>query len=555
MKDSGTMKKNSFVEGAVIATIAVIITKILGMLYVIPFYDIIGTQGGALYSYAYNIYSIFLGISSAGIPVAISKIISEYNTLGFKEAKYRTFKLGKKLIGYISIVGFLLMFIFADLMALAIMGNMSGGNSVEDIAFVIRCISFAVLIIPYLSVTKGYIQGHNIVTPSSVGGILEQLVRIFVILAGSFLAYKVFNQSLTLSVGVAVSGAFFGGLVAYLYLRRKMKQNKEILGIKNYKKQDSVSNKDIYMKILSYAVPFIIINIATSIYNFTDMVLVIRGLNYIGFSTAEAEFIQSAITTWSSKICMIISSFAMGMSVSLIPNIVSSSVKNDWKEVNSKMNKAYQIIMIISIPCALGLCILAKPVWMVFYGVSDMGPLVLAVMVISAVFANLYSVTFNTMQSLNKYKTVYLSIVLGFGLNALLDIPLMILLDKIGLPPYWGAVFATITGYIVSMKVATHDLKKNHGLAFLDNYKMAGKIMIPSIVMVLVLLVLNAFLPFDVTKRWPAIFTIVINTLVGGTIYVGLSYKMGLFEEVFGKSYIEKIKKKLAFSLKGKSKD
>ena len=76
------MKKSGFIEGTVIATAAIVITKILGMLYVIPFYAMIGIQGSALYAYAYNIYVIFLDISSAGLPVAISKIIKEYNTLG-----------------------------------------------------------------------------------------------------------------------------------------------------------------------------------------------------------------------------------------------------------------------------------------------------------------------------------------------------------------------------------------------------------------------------------------------------------------------------------------
>jgi len=285
------MKKNSFVEGAVIATIAVIITKILGMLYVIPFYKIIGSQGGALYSYAYNLYAIFLGISSAGLPAAISKMISEYNALGLNEAKYRTYKIGKKIIGYISIAGFLTMFIFADLMAGAIIGDMSGGNSIADVAFVIRCVSFAILVIPHLSVTKGYIQGHSIVSPSSVSNVLEQIVRIFVILSGSFLVYKVLSLSLTLAVGVAVTGAFFGGLTAYIYLRKKMHENCEILGIKKYEKKDKITDRDIIMKILGYAFPFIIINIATNIYNFMDMVLIIRGLNILGFNASYVEFI------------------------------------------------------------------------------------------------------------------------------------------------------------------------------------------------------------------------------------------------------------------------
>lgn len=541
------MKKNGFVEGAVIATISVIITKILGMLYVIPFYGIIGKSGGALYSYAYNIYSIFLGISSAGIPTAISKIISEYNTLGYKEVKYRTYKLGAHIIGYISVVAFLIMFIFAPSMAHIILGDLKGGNTYEDVAFVIRCISFAVLVIPYLSVTKGYIQGHKIMTPSSIGSIIEQAVRIAVILIGSFLAYKVFSLQLSFAVGIAVSGAFFGGLAAYIYLRCKMNSNKEILSIKHYDKRDDIDNKTIIKKILAFSIPFIIINIATSIYNFTDMVLIIRGLDILNFSGADAEFIQSAITTWATKICMIISSFAMGMSVSLVPNIVSSRVKNDWKDVNAKINKAYQIILVVSIPCAVGLCILAKPVWQIFYGESIQGPLVLSIMVFSAVFANLYSITFNTMQSLNKYKTVYKSVIVGFATNALLDIPLILLFDKIGLPPYWGATIATITGYIISMKIATRDLKKNHGMSFLDSYIMAGKILIPSAIMATCLLLVNRIIPFDISSTLGSLLIVITDLIIGSIIYIGITYKSGIIEEIFGREYLRRIIKKLTF--------
>jgi len=548
------MKKNSFVEGALIATLAVIITKVLGMLYVIPFYSIIGSQGGALYSYAYNIYTIFLDMSSAGIPTAISKIISEYNTLEMKEAKYRTFVIGKKIVTYLSLAGFLIMFLFADLMAAAIIGDLSGGNTPQDIAFVIRCISFAILVIPYMSIAKGYIQGHSIVAPSSICNVLEQIVRIFVILTGSFLVYKVFSLSLTLAVGVAVSGAFFGGLAAFFYLRHKIKQNSQILGIQKYEKKDAVTNKEIVKKVVSYSVPFIIIAIATSIYNFTDMILIIRGLDMIGFSTAEAEFIQSAITTWSTKICMIVSAFAMGMSVSLIPNIVSSFVKKDWKDVNAKINKAYQIILIISIPCGVGLAILAQPVWRIFYGASTYGPVVLSIMVIGAIFANLYSITFNAMQSMNKFKNVYLSVFVGFAINAILDIPLILLFDKVGLPPFWGTPVATIVGYNISMMIARHDLRKNHKMSFKSTWKMILKLMVPTGLMIAVLTSVNHLIAFDISSIWGSIAMIVANAAIGGTIYVVVCFKMGLIDQVFGREYVKKLIKKLTFgkvSLKG----
>ena len=81
------MKKNNFIDGAIISTLCLIICKILGLIYVIPFYKIIGTQGGALYSYAYSIYAVFLNLSTIGIPSAIAKIISEYDTLSYKYLK------------------------------------------------------------------------------------------------------------------------------------------------------------------------------------------------------------------------------------------------------------------------------------------------------------------------------------------------------------------------------------------------------------------------------------------------------------------------------------
>ena len=139
------LKANSYMEGAFIATLGIVISKILGIIYVIPFYAIIGTQGGALYGYAYNIYSIFLGISSAGIPLAISKLISEYDTLGLYQSKEKVFKISKRFLTVLGIICFLILFIFARDIATLIIGDIKGGNTIEDIVYVIRVISFSIL--------------------------------------------------------------------------------------------------------------------------------------------------------------------------------------------------------------------------------------------------------------------------------------------------------------------------------------------------------------------------------------------------------------------------
>ena len=152
------MKKDSFLKGTLIASIAIIISKILGVLYVIPFYKIIGENGGVLYSYAYNIYNLFLNISTAGIPIALSMIISEYLALKKFDAKERTFKLSQKIILTFSILSFLIVFVFANNIAQFLVKGVEGANSIKDISLVIRTISVALIITPYISVLRGYLS-------------------------------------------------------------------------------------------------------------------------------------------------------------------------------------------------------------------------------------------------------------------------------------------------------------------------------------------------------------------------------------------------------------
>ena len=213
------MRKDSFLKGTIIASMAIIITKIIGVLYVIPFYDIIGENGGVLYSYAYNIYALFLNISTAGIPIALSMIISEYIALNKLDAKERAYSLGKKVIMTFSIVAFLILFIFSDYIALFYVDGIAGSNPISDISLVIKAISISLIITPFLSVLRGYLQGHKFIAPSSISQVWEQIVRIVVVLLGSFLAINVFNSSIPVGVAVSLTGAFFGGVFAYIYLR------------------------------------------------------------------------------------------------------------------------------------------------------------------------------------------------------------------------------------------------------------------------------------------------------------------------------------------------
>lgn len=541
------MKRSSFVEGTFIATLAIVLTKILGMLYVIPFYAMVGIQGSALYAYAYNIYVIFLDISSAGLPIAISKIINEYNTLGMMDAKVRAYRIGKSVMAFLAVAIFILLMCFAPQIAKLLLGDLSGGNTIEDVALAIRCVSFAILIVPFLSVIKGYLQGHNVINVSSYSQVIEQVVRVSIILGGTYLILNVFKGTVTQAICLSVFGAFISGLVAYLFIRFMIHKDGKELSINKKYEKDNVSNKEIVKKIFTYAVPFIIINIVSSCYNFVDMTLLLRTMNYLNLETSDIEFVTSAVTTWAPKINMIITSVAMGMSTSLIPTMVTAYTLKNWTEVNNKFNQALQILIFISLPMTIGISLLSMAVWSVFYGYNVYGSYILALNVFTGLFINIYMTTSSALQGLNKFKTVYLSTIVGFVSNALLDVPIMLLYNKIGIPPFLGAVTASIIGYSLSIIIALISLKKDCKLVYGSTLKVLGKMIVPTLAMILVVILLNTLIPINYASKLSCIVNIAIIAVVGAIVYIGISWKMGIVESVLGKRMVNKFLKKLTF--------
>ncbi len=541
------MKKNSFMEGSFIATASIIFVKILGMLYVIPFYAIVGVKGASLYAYAYTIYNIFLDIASAGLPVAISKLINEYNTLDKKEAKVRTYRIGTLIVGFLSIISFIIVFCFAKYIAIAILGDLSGGNTIEDVTLVIRSVSIAILVIPYLAISKGYLQGHHFITPPSVSQVLEQIVRILVLLGGSFIAIKIFNVKVSYGVALSLLGAFAGGIVACLYIRNKINKNKHQLDLDVEIPRDDVENKEIIKKIIIYSLPLIIMDTAISIYHFIDMVLIIRTLDYLKFTAHDVEMITSSIVTYAPKINMIIASIATGMSVSLIPTIVSSYVKKDWKDVNSKLNKALQMILVISIPMAVGISLLAKPIWAVFYQPNEYGTLILALSIFVAILTNVFVITNSVLQGLNKFKVLYICIFSGFIINGLLDVPLMLLFNKLGLPVYYGAIVATIIGYSLTIFMVLSTLHQKEKLTYKKTFKILGKILVPLTLMILVVCLLKFVIPLNVLSKISCVIYISIISIVGAFVFLYVSYKMNILQDIFGIEFLNKIVKKFTF--------
>lgn len=540
------MKKNSFIEGTIFASLSFLIIKFLGAIYVIPFYAIVGELGGALYSYAYTVYSLIINICTIGIPHAISKIISEYNTLEMYEAKERTFKIGNKIMVILSTILFLLMFIFAKQAAYIFIGDIdSTGNSIEDVVLVIRSISFCLLIVPYLAIKRGYLQGQKFITVSTTGEVIEQVVRVAFILVGSYLAINVFNAKTSIGVAIAVFGAFIAGLAAYIYLDVKIRKNKKEFNMPSKNQKDKVSNKTILKKIVSFSIPLMIVSITTDLYNMTDLSLIIRGLGYLGYSGKVAETIGSVMATWASKICLIVNAITFGLTINIIPHMSSSYVKKDYKAINNQFIKSIAMVIVIGLPMSIGISLLANEVYYIFYGASEYGGIILRLLPYSIMLGNINMVVNTTLQSLDKFKTIYISSFTGLLTNALLDIPLMILCDKIGIYPYYGAIISTMIGTSISLTISLRKLKKDMNFEYKELLNIIKKALLPLASMIVIVLILEYFIGPLFTTRITSIITCIICAVVGAIIYGIISYKNNLLYNSLGEEYVNQILRKI----------
>ena len=543
-KQNDIMKKNNFVQGAFIATLGIVITKILGILYVIPFYAIIGEKGGALYGYAYTLYLLFMAISSAGIPLAISKIISEYQTLGYYDAKQRAFKMGKQIAITLGILCFIILFVFAPQLASAILGDLKGGNTIEDVTYVIRIISTAIIIVPVLSIYRGYFEGHKFITPTAISQVFEQVMRVLVIVVGSFLTLKVFHLSLTTAVGVAVFGATVGSIASYFYLIEKKHKNKIKFEEKELNvKEPRITNKQIFKKIIIYAFPLIMIDIFKSLYSVVDSVTVVKTLGSI-YGTKTAESIMSILSTWGAKFNMIIISISTGMIVSLTPNLTAASVVGNTKEVHHKINQSFQMLTFMILPMTVGLSFLAKPVYSVFYGASTYGPSVLTFYVFVALITALFTTAITITQVLKYYKVVFVSLASGLLLKSLVNVSLIHQLNNLGLPAYYGSILASIFGYGLSLIICLVALNRKCGVNYEKTAKQLINTLCGTVLMVIALLIVKLVVPISSSSRFLNLPIILIYTVIGMIVYFVYMYKTKSIDEVFGEGFLKKFKKK-----------
>ncbi len=543
---AGKMRKNGFVEGAVIAYAAIVITKILGAFYNIPFYNIIGDHGSVLYSFAYSIYALFLDISTSGVPIAISIVISEYASKGMYRSKEKAYKLGLRAVLAISAIAFLLMQIFSKQIGEYYVTGMTEGVTAQEISYAVRVISICLIFVPFLSMERGYLQGHKCMGTSSSSQVTEQFVRIVFVLAGAYAAINIFNLGSTVGVCISLLGAAVGAVVALAQVLFSKKKSKELFEIPaDNTEERPESAKQIYKKILTYCLSIVIISVSTNIYNIVDMKLLLVGLQNLSFPDEVTQTIASITSTWIPKIGMIVVALAMGLTNSIAPHMAESYAAGNMKDINRKLNQGMETIIVAAMPMALGVILLAEPVYRIFYGASEYGGSILQLSMALNVIGSLVSVVGMAMQSIDRGKAVCAYNIVGIMLNAALDLPFIYLFDRIGIPAYLGATAASIVGQSVTLILLLVSLKRQLKFEYMPAFKVLAKCVIPLALMSGCVILIKSFWPVTSQGTLLLIVQLGVYSVSGAIIYGISAYKFGLISEVLGQETIDRYLRKL----------
>ncbi len=535
---------SKLLRGTFILTAGTIISKMLGLFYVIPFYRIIGgEESAALYQFGYVPYSLFISVATAGVPLAVSKYIAKYNALEEYAVGRKLFKSGIYLMLFSGFMAFLIMYSFAPYFGGLVLKGQKDAHSfsVDDVATVIRAVSFALIVVPFMSLIRGFFQGHQSMGPSAVSQVVEQIARIVFLLVGAYAVLNLFNGSIVTAISVATFAAFIGAIAGLFVLFWYWKKRKPYLDalLEKDKGTEQVSLVDMYKEIILSAIPFVLVGVVNPLYQLVDQLTFSKAMSAAG-KGEEALELLGIFNFAAHKLVVIPLSLATAFALTLVPLVTESFVRGNSDMMKKQIDQIFQVLLFITIPAAIGLSILAEPAYAVFYGLNHLGTNILMAYAPASILFALYAVTAAILQGINEQRFTVFSLLLGLLIKLSINIPLIKAFAAN------GAIYATVIGYSVSIIINLVIIRVYANY----NYKLVFRRTILIIIFNLIMAATVIFsykgftLVLNPKNTMHAVLLLIICALIGASVYAYLGLKTKLADELFG-NRVEKLRRKL----------
>ena len=351
-------KGQNFLHGAAIYTVGIIVIKILGAVYKIPLGNILGDDGFTHFDVTYKIYNVFLTIATAGVPVALSRLISEANAMDREQQVRKVFRVGLGTFLVLGLFGTLAMLLFPDALA-ARVGDIQATRCLFVMApsVVLVCVAAAY---------RGYGQGHSDMIPTTVSQIVETAVKVAVGLGAAGILHRM-GRSVEICAAGAILGTTVSSLAAMVYMQIKIRRKYTLNPPVTPESDVPDSGRSILWQLLKIGIPITISSSVMSFVQLADSMITLNQLQKAAGYTASAAYVLNGAYAKAMTVYNVPSAFVVPFMASVVPAISAARVRGSRSEVCDTAERSMRMCTLLCLPMAVGMAVLSGPCMGVLY--------------------------------------------------------------------------------------------------------------------------------------------------------------------------------------------
>ena len=543
MSQETTSQQEQMLRGTAWLTAGNFISRLLGAIYIIPWYIWMGKHGAeanGLFTMGYNIYAWFLLISTAGIPVAVAKQVAKYNTID--KAEY-SFTLIREFLKFMVLLGGIfavLMYLFSPVFA-----TLSGGG--KELIPIMQSLSWAVLIFPSMSVIRGFFQGFNNLKPYALSQVAEQLIRIIWMLLATFFIMNFGSKNYVSAVTQSTFAAFVGMLASVAVLGYFLWKEGMLQAIlQRLSTGNTIHGRELLWDTIREAIPFIITGSAIQLFQIIDQMTFINVMNWFtDYTNSQLLVMFSYFSANPNKITMILIAVATSIGGVGIPLLTENYVKGDFKAAARLIQDNLSMLLLFILPATIGAVLVARPLYTVFYGQPDnlaLGLFVFALL--QTIILSFYTVLAPMIQALFQNRKAIRYFLYGVLAKLVLQLPLVWLFQS------YGPLLSTTVGLIVPIVLMYREIRDITGLNPKNLVKRSLLTCILTLVMIVAVTLADLVLCliFQPSGRISSMIYLVLIGGIGIVAYVGLALRVRLLDRFVGEEKATRIRNKFHVS-------
>lgn len=529
MDQQTTNQQKQMLLGTAWLTASNFISRLLGAIYIIPWYIWMGKHGAeanGLFTMGYNIYAWFLLISTAGVPVAVAKQVAKYNTIDQKDHSFTLIREFLKFMLLLGVIFAVVMYLLSPFFA-----RVSGVG--KELIPVMQSLSWAVLVFPAMSVIRGFFQGFNNLKPYAMSQIAEQVIRVIWMLLATFFIMKLGTKDYVAAVTQSTFAAFvgmFASMAVLVYFLWKTNLLTSIL----HKPANSaeINSRALLVDTIHEAIPFIITGSAIQLFQIIDQMTFINTMKWFtNYSNSQLVVMFSYFSANPNKITMILIAVATSIGGVGIPLLTENYVKGDLKAAARLVQDNLSMLLLFLLPATIGSVLVARPLYTIFYGRPDSLALGLFIFaMLQTIILGVYTVLSPMIQALFQNRKAIIYFGYGVLVKLILQIPFIYLFRA------YGPLLATTIGLIVPIILMYQHIRQVTGLNQTILFKRSLLIGILTAVMALLIAIVEVVLGFvfHPSGRISSMLYLVIIGGLGIAIYGAMALRVRLLDRFIG---------------------